>query len=595
MLDVIVKVDLQGNIQYASPSFQTVLGYAPEQLIGKSVFAKIHPDEVDRLRHLFQAGLELQKSGRVEHRAQHANGHYIWLEAVGKMLTAPNGTVEGAIFASRDITERKHAETLLNETELRFHAVISNAPIILFACDKNSNLTLVEGRGLERLGISFETVVGTPADRLYPDEPRVMEMIERALAGEEFSAVVHLATLVFEIICTPQRDANGQVVGMIGVAIDVTERTRAEEASRASERKYATLLELASDAILIADEHGHYIDVNAAACEMLCYTRQDLLHLNVQDVVTSEDLAETPIPWEQMRARTVLMERRLRRKDSSLLTVEVSAKVLDDGRLQIFARDITERKQAEKQRFELALEKERTTLLQRFLGDASHDLRTPLTIMKTSIYLLRRLADQERRGRHLDMLDEQTAHLQRLLEDFLSMARINQAEAEEFKFVSLNLDAVIRTVMESQMTLADQKNHVLEFIPETDIPPVTADEAHLHRAIAHLVLNALNYTPDGGRITIRTYFDTSWAVVEVNDSGIGINPTDLLHIFEPFFRVDKARAAETGGTGLGLVMVKKIVDAHGGKVTVDSTPGRGSTFRVWLPVAVEDEHSLARK
>jgi signal transduction histidine kinase len=215
--------------------------------------------------------------------------------------------------------------------------------------------------------------------------------------------------------------------------------------------------------------------------------------------------------------------------------------------------------------------------------------------MKTSIYLLRRLADHERRVRHLDMLDEQTAHLQRLLEDFLSMSRLNQADAEEFKFVNLDLNAVIRTVIEGQMALADQKNHALEFIPETDIPPITADEAHLHRAIAHLVLNALNYTPDGGRVRIRTYHDSGWAVVEVGDSGIGISPADLSHIFEPFFRVDKARAAETGGAGLGLVMVKKIIDAHGGKIMVDSTPGKGSTFRVWLPVVTQDERSLAQK
>ena len=469
MQDLICQVDSRGKIEYASPSFSKVLGYLPENLVGQSVFSLIHPDDLPAAKNLFREEVVTQTTRRLQHRVQHADGHFIWLEAVGSILLNSQGMPTGAIIASRDITERKLAE----------------------------------------------------------------------------------------------------------------------EALLAQEARYRTLMEQAADAIFIADERANYVDVNTAACTMLGYTRDELLGLNITDVVSPEDLTSVPIPWEQMRAGTIVMERHLLRKDGMRVEVEVSAKVLEDGRLVVMARDVTERKLMERRQFELAVEKERADILQQFLGDASHDLRTPLTIIKTSIYLLRRFIPLDKRERHLDILEEQANHLQKLLDDFLSMSRLNRAEASEFNFAPLDVCRVVQDVLLSYTTLAAQKHHHIEYAQSAGILPLLADETNLKRAFSHLIANALNYTPDGGAITVKIAQQEDWVIVQMRDTGVGINALDLPRVFEPFFRADKARSSDTGGTGLGLAIVQRIVTAHGGRVEVESSPGSGSVFSVWLTLMPE--------
>jgi two-component system sensor histidine kinase VicK len=248
----------------------------------------------------------------------------------------------------------------------------------------------------------------------------------------------------------------------------------------------------------------------------------------------------------------------------------------------VIARDISERKRAEQQRLELELEQEKVAMLARFIGDTSHDLRTPLSVMNTSLYLLRKTSEPDKQERYLSQLETQVRHVHRLVEDMFTLLRLDMG-ASEFQFGPSNLNTMVRDVCTRQHPLAAGKNHEVELNLDANLPFVLADTSELSPAVNHLVVNALNYTPNGGRIAISTYARDGQVVLEVQDNGIGIGADDLPQIFERFYRADKARQMNTGTSGLGLTIARRIVDVHGGTIEVESKEGEGTLFRMVLP------------
>jgi PAS domain S-box-containing protein len=250
------------------------------------------------------------------------------------------------------------------------------------------------------------------------------------------------------------------------------------------------------------------------------------------------------------------------------------------GRLVMFY-DITERKQMEKQTLELAMERERVRLLQQFISHMSHDLRTPLSAVKLSHYILRK----ELGGQHterLDMLDAQTERLIEMVESMLTLLRLE----EEAPGIVLDVDVneLVGYAIQRNQKLASERGAHIRFTPAEDLPHVLANSEELSMALSNLVVNAIHYAPNGD-ITVTTARDDDRVVVRVRDSGIGIAAEDLTHIFERFYRVDSARGTQNGGIGLGLTITKTVIDRHAGTIDVQSQPGKGSEFSVRLPVA----------
>lgn len=204
--------------------------------------------------------------------------------------------------------------------------------------------------------------------------------------------------------------------------------------------------------------------------------------------------------------------------------------------------------------------------------------------MNTSLYLLRRKSnDLGEAATHVDTLDMQLAHLTRLLEDLFAMSRLDEPELYMERAL-LDLDQLVTRIIQELGPDAARKKQQLRFDASGRLPSVLADQVDLRRAITHLVANALSYTPAGGQITVRTRLEKQNVIVEVQDTGIGIDPQDLPHIFERFYRADLARQTETGGSGLGLAIVQKIIENHSGTIDVESQLGAGSTFRICLPL-----------
>jgi two-component system phosphate regulon sensor histidine kinase PhoR len=247
--------------------------------------------------------------------------------------------------------------------------------------------------------------------------------------------------------------------------------------------------------------------------------------------------------------------------------------------------DITERKQVEAQQLELALTRERTDLLKDLLNTFSHDLKTPLSIIDINLYLLEKISDPADQKSKIDTIKSQIHRLNKMIENMLMASYLDTAPASAVQ--PLDLNTVLDQIRQDFSAVAEDRSIRLEFMADSTLPLVPVNEVEMRRVLVNLVENALYYTPFDGQITLRTFKRDNLIVVEVSDTGIGIEEVDLPHIFEHFYRTDKARATHTGGTGLGLSIAKKIVERNGGRLEVQSIFGQGSTFRVWLPLSQE--------
>jgi two-component system phosphate regulon sensor histidine kinase PhoR len=226
-------------------------------------------------------------------------------------------------------------------------------------------------------------------------------------------------------------------------------------------------------------------------------------------------------------------------------------------------------------------------LRQDFVANVSHELKTPLANIKSSVEVLLDGAaeDPSLRGVFLDQIDEQATRLDALIKDLLSLARIEGGSAG-LEFEPVPVEDAVHACLDRHRTRAEAKGLNLNGVALGGCPPdlaVWADEEGLAQVLDNLVDNAIKYTPDAGRVTVRWQATPQQVTLEVEDTGIGIPEPDQPRVFERFYRVDKARSREMGGTGLGLSIVKHLVQAMGGTVGVESEVGRGTTFRVSLP------------
>jgi signal transduction histidine kinase len=181
------------------------------------------------------------------------------------------------------------------------------------------------------------------------------------------------------------------------------------------------------------------------------------------------------------------------------------------------------------------------------------------------------------------MLQSQTDHLQRILDDLLSMSRLDKADTSDYRFRWLDINVPVKEAVDEQQTLALRKHIQLACHVSEDSPTALVDYNEFKKMMKHLILNGLNYTPEGGSVSVRIRTDDQNIIIEVIDTGAGIASLDLPHIFDRFYRADRARGVDSGGTGLGLTIARKIVQAHSGTIEAESELGRGSTFRVSIP------------
>ncbi len=229
--------------------------------------------------------------------------------------------------------------------------------------------------------------------------------------------------------------------------------------------------------------------------------------------------------------------------------------------------------------------RQRSELSASFVADVSHELRTPVTNLRLYLGLLDEVVP-EKRTQFIGVLTDQCVRLATLIENVLRLSRL-EGDKANVDYQRVNLNTLVEQVVVGLQPRAQAAGHLLVFDPSPELAPVLAATSQLDQVVTNLVVNAIKYTA-AGLISVSTHCDGTRACLRVTDTGMGIAPDEIEHLFERFYRGTSARQSEVSGTGLGLAIVKEIVELHGGEVTVESRAGEGSTFNVWLPLAAPE-------
>lgn len=248
--------------------------------------------------------------------------------------------------------------------------------------------------------------------------------------------------------------------------------------------------------------------------------------------------------------------------------------------------DKPEHSRDEQRRIHLALEK--VLFLQDFLRNMAHDLKTPIAVMQVNLSLLNQLGDSTQRRQRINLISDQLTVLTNIVDNVLTVARLETLPKLTFRHTNINhLVTHIEHILRPK---SEYKRLAIQLDLDDNLPSIQANEEELQRALLNLIENAINYTPEQGIVKIRTSFQSERVHIEVADTGIGINPEELSHVFDEFYRASNASTIK-GGTGLGLTIVRKVVELHHGSIQVDSVVGHGTTFRVSLPSASSSSDS----
>jgi PAS domain S-box-containing protein len=367
---------------------------------------------------------------------------------------------------------------------------------------------------------------------------------------------------------------------IISQAVVAINRARLYEALRESEARNNAILNSMPDMVFRLNQDGVYTEMHYAKHEDLVIDPEKIIHRRV------DELLPAPVAERVMQAlRQTLETHTMQVFEYDLLLrdqkryYECRMVAADSQSVFTFIRNISERQVAQQREMELALERERGNMLEKFISDASHDLRTPIANLKSRLFLLRRATTPEKREAQFSVMEAQIERLEHLIDDMLTMSRL---EYEPTRYDRFNLNVVLRELGGAFQAAAQEKGLLLQ-LQLTPLPDMVGDSTEINRLFSNLISNAIQYTQKGEIIITSRLDADGLQQVSVSDTGIGISSEDMGRIFERFYRGDQARQSVTGGTGLGLAIVKKIVELHRGRVEVTSQPAGGTTFTVWLP------------
>lgn len=496
-----------------------------------------------------------------------------------------------------DITERKRNEEALREEHQLLSSVFNASPMGMFCLDRDSRVTLWGPAAEQMFGWKTEEVIGK-FNPIVPAEKATefFVLYKTVLEGNSiFSKEVRRQRkngmfIDIYLSVSPLRKADGAITGAIGMFIDITERKQAEEALRASEARFRSYIDYAPNGVFIADEQGCYLEVNPAACKMTGYSAEELLRMRIADLALPKSFEAVPAHFQQViQTGQASGEFPFRHKSGEIRYWSVEAVKLSPTRFMGFTQDVTDRMQAEAEilRLNAALEQrvaERTDQLEaankeleRFAYVTSHDLKAPLRgISQLAGWLLADYANVlDANGQKLcTLLSGRVKRMDALIDGILQYSRIGRiSNAPE----PTALAEIIADVLE----MLDPPATIRISIPP-NLPVVKGDRIRLSQVFQNLLSNALNFMdkPDG-RITIGCKDGGAFWMLSVSDNGPGISPQHHERIFQ-IFQTLHARD-EHESTGIGLAIVKKIVELHGGTIWVESAPGQGSTFFFTLP------------
>ncbi len=599
----IYRIDLQGKVTFVNETFLENLGIAQGEIIGKTAY-DVYPEDLAK-KYRADDSLVLQQGETLrftEINVSPTDGKRSYVEVLKTPVYDSQGNVCGIQGVFWDVTERKEIENALRSSEALYESLVGALPMGVYRQDAEGRLVFANQRMLQQFGLTLEEFQGKTQYDVFPKEQADQHRATDLRAIEAGKTLLFENTIVDpetgkisyrEVYKTPLYDSEGNLYGLQGVYWDVTERKEMEIALRESSVKLQAIFDTTVDALLLADNEARYVDVNPAACELLGYSREELVGKTIWDVTPASRQQSGQEQWESFTEEGDLAgEYMLVRKDGSRIMVEFSAvyNILPGLHLSVM-RDITERKrnaelalEMEGLRNRIQKEHEHNLLIQRIISMLSHDLRIPLTVIQSSrdlLHLYHESLKPERRQEILDTIGRQILYATSLLEDTVQMAR-GTISGTELNPAPTNLELLCKASIDEIKSIAED-HHILTFVNRAvSLDSVLIDEILLSRILLNLLSNAIKYSPNGGEIRLELDQQEEWIELRVVDHGMGIRAEDLPEIFKPFFRADDVLFMR--GSGLGLSIVKECVKRHNGHIQVESVYGTGSIFIIQIPL-----------
>lgn len=369
---------------------------------------------------------------------------------------------------------------------------------------------------------------------------------------------------------------------------------RSEAALRESQEHFRQLTENISEVFWLTTPDLHHAYYVSPAYEKIWGQPYSNVHDNpsaFKESIHPDDVEALIAAMPKQLLGTYDEEYRIVRPDGEIRWVRDRAFPISNEQGKIYrvagiVEDITQRKQAEEQRFALALEQEKVKMLRDFISEISHDLKNPLAGIGMKIEIIAATDTADQRQIEAASAQSQIVRLGQLIDNLLTLSRLENTA--QFQQQRLDLNHLLSEISKTNQAIAESKRQALNLELAPDLPPVSGNEAELTRAFTNLVDNAMRYTLEGGRINIHTHSEDNRVRVQISDTGMGISEVDLPHIFQRFYRSQTVVRKRQTGTGLGLAIVKTIIEKHDGAIAVQSTPGQGTIFTVELPVVIHN-------
>jgi PAS domain S-box-containing protein len=524
-------------------------------------------------------------------------------------MVDPSQQADGALH------ERQQAELLAGESELRFRRLLDNLPIGAYTCDADGLITYFNDRAAEFWG--REPKLNDPADRfcgsskMFSSDGTPIPHNEcwMALAlrdgkgyngrectverpdGSRWVALVHV---------NPLYDTAGRPCGAMNVLLNITDTKRVESAVKVSEVRYRRLFEAAKDGILILDaDTAHITDANPFIAELLGYSHADLIGKELWQIGLFKDVDESKAAMRELQQNRYIRyeDMPLETKTGRRIDVEFVSNVYSEDQqsvIQCNIRDITERRRLEDKLRQVAVEmSEADRRKNEFLAMLAHELRNPLAPIRNALQIMRLTGGKGAAVTSAsEMMERQVSQMVRLVDDLLDVSRISRGKIE-LRRGRIELASAVNHAVEAIRSLAQSMEHDLI----VTLPPqpmyLNADPTRLAQVVGNLLNNACKFTDKGGRISLTVEREDQQAVIRVWDNGIGIAAEQLPLIFNMFMQIDTSLERSVSGLGIGLMLVKNLVEMHDGTVEVYSAGvGHGSEFVVRLPIMLETPSPL---
>jgi PAS domain S-box-containing protein len=485
----------------------------------------------------------------------------------------------------------------MDQHEEHLYRLIFENSIQGMALRQGGKLILVNQSFADMVGYSIDELTTFEGDEalalFHPDDhATLIEHYQKVVTGKDVSGhyeyrfVRKNGEIGWWTVLISTIEYGGEVA-VLCTYIDITDRKQNANKQLENETTLRAILNAVTDTIFMIDTEGTILTTNNTAAYRFGQKPDELIGTTIWNLLPAEVAELRRRKFEQVLNSGQVAHFEDQRAgiwyETTIYPIFDAAEQV--ARVVIFARDITERKQVEQSQLAYVLEKERSQILRNFIQQASHEFRTPLSTINTSAYMIQQTANPDLRDHHTDTIKTQTEAIATLVNALMTMVRVDNTQALDTE--DIDLYALTKLLVQARHDVLSEKHLRCEIDAKVRPLVVQGNVQYIQQAIECLVDNAIKFTPDGGsiRATLTRVGDSvnPFAAIEITDTGVGINEDDLPHVFDRFFRVDKA--GTTRGFGLGLAIAKAIINHHQGFIDVTSTPGEGSTFTIYLPIA----------